>query len=153
MKFYFRPVMAEEIDIAIKFALNVFMEFEAPGYSPEGIACFKSFILSDAFKKYYIVDNNLFLGSFYKYKLIGIVAMKNSSHVCLAFVEKEFHRKGIATKLFNLLFENRKANGMQEITLNSSPYAVPFYHAIGFIDTDIEHTQDGITYTPMVYYL
>jgi predicted GNAT family N-acyltransferase len=39
----------------------------------------------------------------------------------------------------------------QTITVNSSPYGVPFYHALGFEDSDKEQTVNGIRFTPMKY--
>ena len=37
------------------------------------------------------------------------------------------------------------------ITVNSSPYAVPVYHKLGFVDTDVGQISDGMRYTPMKY--
>ena len=37
------------------------------------------------------------------------------------------------------------------ITLNSSPYGLPFYKAIGFVPTEEEKTVNGIRFTPMKY--
>ena len=37
------------------------------------------------------------------------------------------------------------------ITLNSSPYGLPFYKANGFVPTDEEKTVNGIRFTPMRY--
>ena len=37
------------------------------------------------------------------------------------------------------------------ITLDSSPYGIPFYKAIGFVPTDEEKTVNGIRFTPMKY--
>lgn len=37
------------------------------------------------------------------------------------------------------------------ITVNSSPYAVPVYHKLGFVDMDVEQISDGMRYTPMKY--
>ena len=37
------------------------------------------------------------------------------------------------------------------ITLNSSPYGLPFYQALGFLSTDQEQTVNGIRFTPMEY--
>ena len=39
----------------------------------------------------------------------------------------------------------------ETITLNSSPYGLPFYKAIGFVQTDEEKTVNGIRFTPMKY--
>ncbi|MDE5680545.1 MAG: GNAT family N-acetyltransferase, partial [Lachnospiraceae bacterium] len=35
------------------------------------------------------------------------------------------------------------------IKLNAAPYAIPFYHAIGFTDIGAESIYQGIRYTPM----
>ena len=37
------------------------------------------------------------------------------------------------------------------ITLNSSPYGLPFYKALGFTSKDSEQTVNGIRFTPMEY--
>ena len=39
--------------------------------------------------------------------------------------------------------------GHHAITVNAAPYAVEFYHKVGFYDTDKEESNDGIRYTPM----
>ena len=37
------------------------------------------------------------------------------------------------------------------VTLNSSPYGLPFYEALGFVPTGKEQTVNGIRFTPMKY--
>jgi len=39
----------------------------------------------------------------------------------------------------------------EKITLNSSPFGVVFYKAIGFVPTDEEKTVNGIRFTPMTF--
>ena len=56
--------------------------------------------------------------------------------------------KGIGKQLWEYLKEN-SSNG--EFTVNSSPFAVPIYHKLGFVDTNTEQLTDGIRYTPMKY--
>jgi len=153
MNYLIKNISINEFDQAIALAERVFMEFEAPEYTGEGIECFLNFIHSYEFKRYIFEEENLFLGCFYEEALIGIVAMRNPTHISLAFVLKEFHRKRIATNMFKKLFEDRKKHGTEFITLNSSPFAVPFYHSIGFIDTGVEQTQNGIKFTPMIFYI
>lgn len=88
-------------------------------------------------------------------KLVGIFVMQGVSHICMAFTHRDYHRKGIAAAIFQKLIhdvrlENPKIN---RLTLNSSPFGKSFYHHVGFIDTDIEQTADGIRFTPMSYAL
>ena len=35
------------------------------------------------------------------------------------------------------------------MTVNAAPYALGFYHKLGFQDTGMEETNDGIRFTPM----
>ena len=62
-------------------------------------------------------------------------------------------RKGIATAIFNYLLEDvlRENPSLQELTLNSSPYGLPFYLHIGFIPLSEEQEISGIKFTPMKY--
>ena len=56
--------------------------------------------------------------------------------------------KGIGKQLWEYLKEN---SSNDEFTVNSSPFAVPVYHKLGFVDTNTEQLTDGIRYTPMKY--
>lgn len=136
---------------AIKLTLEVFMEFEAPEYSDEGVKTFTDYVMSDETRQILLNRSNVFLGCYHKKQLVGIVAFRNDSHVSLLFVDKNHHRKGIATCLLKSAVNITKRKGVREITLNSSPYAVPFYHRFGFVDTDKQLLTDGIKYTPMKY--
>lgn len=83
--------------------------------------------------------------------LIGMRSDKK--HINLVFTRKEYHRKGIASAIFrHLLADVMKENpALKELTLNSSPYGLPFYLAIGFIPLNGEQEMNGIRYTPMKY--
>lgn len=51
--------------------------------------------------------------------------------------------------LFNKVILKSKEKHSQRITLNASPYAISFYHNIGFRDLDVQRDYHGILYTPM----
>lgn len=149
-----RKVTSNEVDEALSLALEVFMEFEAPDYKPEGLETFKSFTsdekLINGFKQgispmYVAFDNG---------KIIGLIGMRaNRTHINLVFVKKEYHRKGVATAIFRYLLEDllKENPTLSEITLNSSPYGLPFYLKLGFIPQSEEKEEDGIRYTPMKF--
>lgn len=85
-------------------------------------------------------------------QLAGVIATRGADHISLLFVRKENHRQGIARTLFDrVVMECRDQNGVNRITVNSSPYAVEVYHRLGFVDTDTEKTINGIRFTPMEY--
>ena len=59
-----------------------------------------------------------------------------------------YQKQGIGKQLWEYLKEN---SSNDEFTVNSSPFAVPVYHKLGFVDTNTEQLTDGIRYTPMKY--
>jgi len=68
------------------------------------------------------------------------------------FVDKAYHRKGIAKRLIKSAFEKLTAGkrSIDIITVNSSRYAVPFYENLGFIQFDEEKTIYGVIHIPMM---
>lgn len=139
-------VESENFDEYVKCALalvwKVFLKFEAPEYSNEGVREFRSFLDNNA-----EIEKLKFYGAFKNDCLIGVLAMRDC-HISLFFVDENYHRKGIGKLLFcamNKDFINRK------ITVNSSPYAVEIYKKLGFIAIDKEQLTNGIRYTPMIY--
>ena len=90
-----------------------------------------------------------YYGAFDGEKLIGEIAVRpDRKHICFFFVDGRYHRRGIGTRMFQRLLEDYPN---EAITLNSSPYGLPFYKAIGFAATDEEKTVNGIRFTPMEY--
>ena len=150
-----RKIKENEVEQALSLAMEVFMQFEAPVYKPEGVETFKKDVIeNDEFiencKKgicpiYAAFDNN---------KMVGIIGMRASkTHINLVFTKKEYHHRGIATAIFNFLLNDLLAENpdLREITLNSSPYGLGFYKHIGFIALSDEQELNGIRFTPMKY--
>lgn len=141
-----RELIQKEIKDALKLAWSVFQKFEAPEYSKEGNYAFYQSIHDPNY-----VDMLKFYGAFDGKKLIGTLATRNQGgHIALFFVDEKYHKKGIGTSLFE---KAKIENTSGKITVNSSPYAVPIYHHLGFLDIQEEQSKDGIRYTPMVYQL
>lgn len=150
-----RRITSAEVEEAMALALEVFMQFEAPDYPPAGIETFKRDIvenpeyLSNA--KHGICP---IYGAFDGANLVAIMGMRSSkTHINLVFTKKEYHRKGIASAIFHYLLEDLLLENplLQEITLNSSPYGLPFYLHTGFIPLSEEQEMNGIRFTPMKY--
>lgn len=151
MNFIIRPLKSAEVRPALALSYKVFMEFEAPTYSEEGVKHFVSdCIENNAFESNYTSGKHLMLGAFDGEKLIGMLAERNGNHICLLFVDKNYHRQGVATALMREMVVALKLKGADRITVNSSPYGVPFYKHFGFTETGKEQTVNGITFIPMV---
>ncbi|MDD3416967.1 MAG: GNAT family N-acetyltransferase [Lachnospiraceae bacterium] len=145
-----REIKKEEWNQAIGVAWRTFLKFEANEYSAEGVKNFYQFIIDDTLFKMFQMGHYQMWGAFEKNKIVGILGVRNSNHISLLFVEEEYHKRGIASGLLKNYFQYLLTEvGMDFTTVNSSPYAVGFYHKLGFVDTDVELTKDGIRYTPM----
>lgn len=144
-----RPLQNDDIAPALALVWQVFSEFEAPEYTEQGVREFASFIEHDAIKKRIESGDLLFWGCFDGDDLTGVIATRNTNHICLLFVRKEHHRKGIARRLYSAVLESCEAQSFNEITVNSSPYAAEAYRHLGFADTDSEQIINGIRFIPM----
>ena len=83
--------------------------------------------------------------------IVGMIAVKDFVHISLLFVDKHYHRQGIARSLFDHIIQicKEKNPSLKMITVNSSPYAVDVYHKLGFSNVSSEQVVDGIKFTPM----
>lgn len=130
---------------AVELVERVFMQFEAPDYSAQGVETF----LTTATRNRAFLDSLAMYGAYDGGQLLGVIATRNNgSHIALFFVDGRYHRQGIGKQLFRTAAENSASN---EITVNSSPFAREIYRRLGFVDTGEEQTTDGIRYIPMIY--
>lgn len=149
-----RRLTAAEIDAALQLAWKTYLEFEAPDYGPEGVERFRHDIVdNDAFRHACINGEHRLWGAFDGKRLIGFAAMRGKSHICLFFVHKDYHRRGVATAIWRELLRDvlRADPKLNCLTLNSSPYALPFYFHLGWEATGEEKTLNGIRFTPLMY--
>ena len=135
---------------AMDIVWKVFLEFEAPEYSDEGIQEFKDFIAPNIVKKK-MTNKELFIwGCFDGDNIIGVIATRPPCHISLLFVDKAYQRQGIAKTLYKTVLDYYKRySDKREMTVNSSPYALEVYHRLGFVDTDKEQTVNGLRFIPM----
>ncbi len=147
----FRELRSGELTYASKLIWNVFSKFVAPGYTEEGIETFRKYIEPLELLSL-IGSGKLFMsGCFDQEKIVGVAAIRDYCHVSLLFVDKEYHGRGIAKALFSEAAGKciKEKPEIQEITVNSSPFAVPVYKKLGFIETGEQVTNNGITFVPM----
>ena len=150
-----RKITSSEVASAMALALEVFMQFEAPDYSPEGVETFKRDIVEnpDYLEKARQGVCPIY-GAFDGDRMVALIGMRSSkSHINLVFTKKEYQRKGIARAVFSHLLKDlmQENPALEELTLNSSPYGLPFYLSVGFVPLSEEQEMNGIRYTPMKY--
>lgn len=145
-----RAIVKEEWTEAMALTWRTFLKFEANEYEPEGVKSFFKFITNSELEKMFLIGEYKVFGAFEKGKIVGIIGARGITHISLLFVDEEYHHQGIATKLVDTFIKSLQEEGRKgHITVNSSPYAVGFYHHIGFVDTNEAQKSEGIIYTPM----
>ena len=144
MKRSVRQLTNEEIRDALPMVWRVFNEYEAVNYPPDGAQAFRNAIRDEGF-----LSQLSAYGAFDGDRLIGILASRNEgSHIALFFVDGAYHRQGVGRLLFNAFLAD---SDREQITVNSSLYAVGIYEKLGFIKTAEAQTDSGIRFVSMVY--
>lgn len=152
MKYLIRQATPDDVIPALQLALRVFIEYEAPVYSGGAIDKFKADCVgNECYIQNYISGNHLMYIALDDEKIVGVINERGNGRISMLFVDGEYHRQGIATALMERMVCELKLQGIEKITLHSSPYGVPFYKNFGFIATDIERKLDSFIVTPMEY--
>ncbi len=139
------PLSKDELPQTLALVERVFMAFEAPEYSDEGVQTFLTFIRDLA-----AVSTLTFYGALENGVILGVIAMRANSHITLFFVDAAQQGRGVGRALFEAAKSSCRAERM---TVNSSPYAVEIYRHLGFLPISGEKVQDGIRYTPLQFIL
>lgn len=149
-KIEIRYLKPEEWDDAMALAWKIFLRFEAGEYTEEGIHSFLDLISDERLKRLFEFGEYPVYAAFEGNKMVGMISLRNINHISLLFVSDEYHWRGIGRGLIEAMKQHVRRDGRKNtITVNAAPYAVGFYHAVGFEDTDGETTQNGIIFTPM----
>lgn len=136
-----RKIKKEELGKAIDLVWKIFLKFESPDYSNEGIEEFKKSINDSNF----INDLEIY-GAFLESKILGIIATRNKNHIALYFVDELYQGQGIGKKLYNKV---SSLNPDNYFTVNASPYAKKIYEHMGFQLVEELQEVNGIKFYPM----
>lgn len=149
-----RSAYREEWDDAMALAWKTFLQFEADVYTAEGIRNFEDFITDTTLHRMFVMGAYQMFVALDQKKIVGMITLRNGSHISLLFVDAQYHRQGIGRALIEHLREYLLSEaGVSRITVNAAPYGVAFYHKLGFQDLRPEEEKDGIRYTPMEFIL
>jgi GNAT superfamily N-acetyltransferase len=131
IKFKIRKFKEKQAKEVSKLIFDSFNEFVASDWSKRGKKKFLRDIIPEKIikrskskiREYYVAmkDN----------KVIGIIGMKNN-RINVLFVNKKFHKKGVATKLIKKIESIFKKRKTKIIKIRSSLCAVKFYEKMGY---------------------
>jgi ribosomal protein S18 acetylase RimI-like enzyme len=147
-----RRALPDDVLPALDLALRVFIKFEMPDYEQQALTNFKRDCIDNVeYRKRFRSGSNFMFIALDKDKIIGMICERGNGHISMLFVDENYHRKGIATALMKEMIVALKSQGFEKVTLNSSPYGVPFYENVGFTATDELQHKDGFIFLPMKY--
>lgn len=149
-----RSAYRDEWDDAMALAWKTFLQFEADVYTAEGVRNFEDFITDTTLHRMFVMGSYQMFVALDQKKIVGMITLRNTSHISLLFVDAKYHRQGIGRALIEHLREYLLSEvGINRLTVNAAPYGVAFYHKLGFQDIRPEEEKDGIKYTPMEFSL
>lgn len=91
-----------------------------------------------------------YLVGFMGQTLAGVIALHDTTHVHHLFVAPEFHRQGVAAKLWQRAKTDAIALGNSGgFSVRSSEFAVPVYERFGFRVIGARAEKGGIAFVPM----
>jgi GNAT superfamily N-acetyltransferase len=139
----YRRLEPAEVEAASTLACEVFDQFVAPQYEPEGVAEFHRYASAAALSERNMANHVTHVAE-QGGELVGMLHLRVPCHVAMLFVRSSLQRSGIARAL---LASAGDAN--YELTVNSTPNAVAAYERLGFRATDSEQCVHGIRFIPM----
>jgi len=83
-------------------------------------------------------------------RIIGVVGVKDNSHLYHLFVAEKFRRQGVARELWQVSMTSCLSRGNPgEFTVNSSRYALGVYKKLGFVAQSGPQEKNGVVFIPM----
>jgi GNAT superfamily N-acetyltransferase len=146
----YRDMKRGEEGLVFTFVSGVFNEFVAPQYSQEGVEEFMKYIQPEELSSR-TQGNHFSLIAELDSEIVGVIEIRNYSHVALLFVDSRFQRKGVGRELLRKAMEICRRNelSLSQVTVNASPNSVTAYERMGFKPTDAEQCVNGIRFVPM----
>lgn len=136
--------------LVIDLVTEVFDKFIAPGYTLEGATEFYKYANVDSLSKRSKLNHFTILAKD-KLQVIGIIEIRDLSHIAMFFVRSKSQKKGIGRALLDDAIKRipKERDEIKALTVNSSPNAVEAYKKYGFITTGDEQNINGIRFIPM----
>lgn len=151
----FRQMLAGDEERVSLLVEEVFDEFVAPDFSAEGAAEFKRSILPRDLLERHLSGKSFTMVAEEGVEPVGMIDIGGGSHVRLFFVRRDRQGRGIGGTLMRLAVERLRWEepGMEAVTADSPPRAVPVYESLGFTVTRPGRVKNGMRLTPMTLFL
>ncbi len=133
-----------------KLIKKVYDEFVSIDYSEEGNQFFYDWINPAKISERQKNQVNL-LVAVVENQIVGMIEIRENLYISLLFVDKAFHGKGIAKKLYHEALQMliQRDPNITKFYVHASPFSIPIYQKLGFKETDTMQENNGIKYVPM----
>ena len=149
-----RMLGLQELSLALDLVWEVFEQDVAPSYREEGIEKFREYICYEDMSRRFQTRELYFFGAFEGEKLLGVIAVSRTGHICLFFVRKDQQGKGIGKMLYQKVCELcTQGLAVNRVTMNATPNAVNSCMHLGMRAVDREQEAGGMRFTPMEAYV
>lgn len=149
-----RMLGLQELSLALDLVWEVFEQDVAPSYREEGIEKFREYICYEDMSRRFQTRELYFFGAFEGEKLLGVIAVSRTGHICLFFVRKDQQGKGIGKMLYQKVCELcTQGLAVNRVTMNATPNAVNSCMHLGMRAVDKEQEASGMRFTPMEAYV
>ena len=117
----------------------------------EGAELFLQSISESAVQGYVTAENFRYQVAEADDQFIGVVAVRDNSHLFHLFVTPAFQGRGVAHQLWHAAKGQAvRAGNAGRFTVNSSLRAVPVYERFGFVASGPSIAKHGISFQPML---
>jgi len=94
------------------------------------------------------IEEQYFFVAVINKKIVGFASIDHNGYLDLLYVHKDFQRQGIATRLYNEIELTAREEEFEEISVQSSITARPFFEKQGFKLTGEKHKMvNGVAFT------
>lgn len=139
----------DEWEDAMALAWRTFKKYVAADYSDKGVKEFYDFISDNGIYKLFLIGEYKLWVAEIDREIVGIISVRTKRHISLLFVDDKHQKMGIGRDLIYTAADYMLSHNEWYTTVNASPYAVDFYHKIGFTDTGSQYEDSGMIVTPM----
>ena len=146
----FQKVTSNEYLQTLGLIRKVFDSFIGPTYSEQGSAEFYKYIDLTTFSERQ-KTNHFTLVAKDQDRVVGVIEVRDFSHVAMLFVDGEYQHQGIGKRLLAdalAICKNHNPD-LKELTVHSSINACPIYRKLGFVAKSEEKEVNGIRFTTM----
>jgi len=144
-----RAATPEDSESISKLVWRLSAEYIVEEFSQQGKATLFESMTPAAIRKY-IQSGYRYHVAEVKKQLVGVVAVKDNTHLYHLFVAQDYQRQGIASSLWQLAKQECLEQGNPgEFTVNSSSHAQGVYESMGFVAQSGPQDKNGVIYIPM----